>query len=151
MAYASREQLRQYNREYMRRRRKANPQAYSAQSAARASTIRGRARILYDHAKERAKKRGLQFAITLDWIEKRLTDSVCKGEVTCERNRPNTASLDRVVSTEGYTPTNTRVAALVRNLGKSDFTEEEYEMEILKEFLRPLSVTTRDLVISELL
>lgn len=87
-------------------------------------TPAGRAARLYCDAKARAKKKGLEFRLTLNWIRSRLDNGVCElsGEAFCFKSgaagkpHPLGPSLDWIGSSGGYTPQNCRVITLRANL-----------------------------------
>lgn len=106
----------QYNRcricqnKRQRARRKRNPQV-----------------VLHDGAKRRARLAGLPFDLTLDDVRELLADwtcSYCQTEVGSFTGgiRPNSATLDRIIPTEGYTRANTALACHKCNAAKGDHT-----------------------------
>ncbi len=87
-------------------------------------------RALFLEAKSRAKKRGVEFSITLDDIPP--MGNVCPllgrpfsiGEGRCA----DSPSLDRIDSTEGYVKGNVWIVGYRANLIKNDGTAEEHQM-----------------------
>jgi hypothetical protein len=83
------------------------------------------------HYKCSAKKRGINFTLTLEWLEEQMTKpefNVCYfsgvGFVD-ETNHPFSRSLDRVSSTKGYSPDNVRWVCHKFNSWKCDLTLHE--------------------------
>lgn len=80
--------------------------------------------------KGNAKKRKINFTLTLEWFEEQMTKpefNVCaisgiKFVVSDNPNEPFTRSLDRISSTKGYTPDNVRWVCYSHNSWKSDMT-----------------------------
>jgi hypothetical protein len=93
------------------------------------STVKGRATVLHGSAKQRARKRGLEFTITLDWVVSRLSPLVC--EVTgikidlskCTKSRfgPWAPTLDRKNPKKGYTKQNTQLVCNMHNMAKGQW------------------------------
>jgi hypothetical protein len=94
----------------------------------------GRAKALFHSARKRAKKYGIEFTLTREWITRRIERGVC--EVTglpfdmgvnhgdgSERfaRRPFGPSLDRTDPAGGYTPGNVKVVVCVYNAAKWDW------------------------------
>lgn len=91
---------------------------------------------LFDSAKQRAKKRGLEFSITLEDI---VIPEYCpvlgiKLDTSNSRTRPNSPSLDRRDSSRGYTKDNIWVVSAKLNSAKSDLSLEQLEklVQLLK-------------------
>ena len=82
---------------------------------------------LYDGARQRARKAGVPFELTHEDVQACLADWTCSY---CDQpvgsfsggTRPNSATLDRLVPSDGYTPDNTVVACHQCNAAKSDHT-----------------------------
>lgn len=105
----------------------------------RSQGLEGQASRLWLGAKQRAKEKGLDITITTDWVVEKLQPLYCEAtgvELTLTHddsrdsyrtwNRP---SLDRIDSTLGYTPENTRVVSVMYNTAKADYTDQQmYEL-----------------------
>lgn len=80
-------------------------------------TIFGRSKRLVNNAKHRAIKRSIVFDLTEDWVLNKLNLGVCELTnipfdltfSTTTKDNPFAPSLDRIDSSIGYTPENTRV------------------------------------------
>ena len=97
-----------------------------------ANPIRYRARTLVNGAKQRAKKKGLPFDLTTDWVENKLIDGRC--EITdikfyikpyskredYVRVHPHSPSLDQILPSEGYTMDNVQIVCDQVNKFKGD-------------------------------
>lgn len=98
---------------------------------------RPRAKTLYQHAATRARKKGLPFSITIDWVKDRIEAGVCQVTgipfqltLTGQRNLYG-PSLDRTDPQQGYTPENTRVVLFGYNALKNEATPAEAKGVIL--------------------
>jgi len=97
----------------------------------------GRPKQIFQTAKRRAKLKGLEFTITLDWI----VGEIAKQDGRCamtgipfdytkdERytKHPYSLSLDRIDNAQGYTPNNTRVVCAMYNYCKNVARDEDVE------------------------
>jgi hypothetical protein len=89
-------------------------------------TTRGRAISLHGAAKKRAKEKGLDFDITIDWVEQRLITGVCevtgipfeKDDAVERVGRSFAPSLDRRDNALGYTQDNVQVVCWIYNRAK---------------------------------
>lgn len=132
--------------------RAANPEklaVYRARAAARRppdqqhgywvkhyETPHGRAVALVTSAKARSKAAGIDFSITVEWVEAKIAAGVC--EVTgmpleLARHKeytrhPFAPSLDRENPKLGYTKDNVRIVACIYNLAKGEFSPEHVEV-----------------------
>ena len=112
MPYLDRDKHRAWEREYLKKKRKENPEYY-----------------LWKAAKKRAKDKGLDFDITVDDIS---IPEFCPYlgipisiEVGCKSRRPGSPSLDRIDSSRGYVKGNILVCSWRANFLKSDATLTE--------------------------
>lgn len=95
------------------------------------STIEGRARVFLQNAKKSAAKRQQVFALTIDdvvacWKEQ---DGVCVysgRKMTLATGHLTTVSIERINSSEGYTPANTVLVCQAINRMKSDFEFDDF-------------------------
>jgi len=90
------------------------------------------ASYIYQRAKSRALRRGLDFAITPEWVAERIAVGLCEvsgipftldlGSV----NAPNpwSPTIDRVDSSIGYLPGNCRMVVWVYNAAKNSWSDE---------------------------
>jgi len=87
------------------------------------STLEGR----FVHWRAGAKKRGLEFSITIDDLKNYKLKCYYTGrELTYEPHQLNTVSLDRIDSNKGYTKDNVVFCCDCVNVGKSDLALEEF-------------------------
>lgn len=125
-------------KEYDRKRYAAKKYPHREKAAAWDNTIGGRASRLMGCARVRAKKKGLDLAITQEWIEHRLAKGSCevtglsfvyvRGE---RRKHPHSPSIDRIDNSLGYTPDNCRVVVWALNAALADFGMDTY-LEVAK-------------------
>jgi len=87
--------------------------------------------------KSKAKKRSINFTLTLEWFEQQITKpefNVCAisgkqfVEANGNPNEPFARSLDRIDSTKGYTPDNVAWVCFRYNSWKCDLSHEEIKM-----------------------
>jgi len=94
------------------------------------ATIEGRAKSLLKNARNRAKKKNLDFNLTLEWVLEQLETGVSplsgmkfSYEVSlggCKRN-PFAPSIDKIDSKKGYTPDNCRIITTYENMAISEY------------------------------
>lgn len=86
--------------------------------------IEYRARYIWGHAKRRARKSGLHFSLTTDWVLERLERGICQETgLTFDLkvlpqggpSNPFCPSLDRIIPKFGYTKNNCRLILLCLN------------------------------------
>jgi len=86
---------------------------------------------LYQGARARARKRGVPFQLTKEWIRHHLETAWNRGEVvlatkgTGERS-PRAASIDRIVPHVGYVEENCRIVPVQINCAKGEWDEESF-------------------------
>lgn len=102
-----------------------NAAAIAEYYRARRSTPRGRAGQLVNIAQHRARQAGLPLDITIPFILKLVNEAVALGHVTCEHDKPDTASLDQIVAGAGYVQTNVQIVPAWYNYAKHDFKATE--------------------------
>jgi hypothetical protein len=96
-------------------------------------TVRGRASHLLRGAKLRARKLGIPFDLTIDWLVERLKPLECEAtgaplqlmRAKESRVNPFAPSLDQRVPGAGYTQDNVMVVCWAWNAMKQDFTEDQ--------------------------
>lgn len=77
--------------------------------------------------KRSAKYRNLEFSITEEYLVSLPQICAYTGqELTFERNKPNTISLDRIDSSKGYIEGNVQFVCTNINYSKSDMSEQEF-------------------------
>jgi len=99
-------------------------------AASRRYRINNPIKYIFQTTKSRAKKRGLEFDLTLDWLFDRIIDRVCpythfKFEVVIGSQSPYLPSIDRIDSSRGYTQDNCQVVSWVYNQAKSNYTDAD--------------------------
>lgn len=86
---------------------------------------------LFHNAKSRSKKSKLSFDLSVPWIIEMIIQKMQEAAdtgfdfITCERNRLMSASIDRIIPSEGYTRNNIQIVPLWYNLGKRTRSENE--------------------------
>jgi hypothetical protein len=138
--YRDKEKARAYNRAY----RKADPERARNYKRGYVADPWGRAVKLVGDARRRARQKGLPCTVTAEEIVKRLARGCEVTGVQFDltrggRRRPDSPSLDRIDSTEGYTPDNVRVVCWWVNALKSDATLDE--LRKVAEWVDHLAVT----------
>ena len=110
--YRSTPEFREYMQRY-RERKRTDPK-YVAQQ-------------LWYGAFTRAKQKGLEIDITVEWITDKLIAGVCEatGSQLDQLSKAFRPSLDRIVPDNGYTTTNTQVVCQMYNYAKNVFTDAE--------------------------
>lgn len=94
----------------------------------RRQTEDGRVQELYNNARQRAKKRGLPFTITRDWIRGALSAGRCAVTglpFEWSSRSPYAPSLDQIDPVGGYTPGNTRITVAIFNYAKNIWTDND--------------------------
>ena len=137
---------RKRNPNYSRLRHTRSPEAKAA-SATRRKTrealqhkfgvdLYAYASMLVSGAKARAKKRSLEFNLTVDWLLERLARGVCEvtglpfvpsigtGQQRSFLN-PWAPSLDRIENSRGYTTDNVQVVVSIYNIAKGEHTDAD--------------------------
>jgi hypothetical protein len=96
-----------------------------------AKGVFGRAGVMFRNARARAKKKGLEFTITQEWVKEKLSNGHC--EVTKiqfnldeseTRMNPFAPSIDKKDPNGGYTESNCQVVITAYNLLKSQFDQD---------------------------
>lgn len=123
-------------REDVRRWQKANPEKKKLSYRQWYDSKADQTTLLLKNVKCRAKKKGMEFDLTLADIK---IPSVCPVlgipiAHSRERNAPTSPSIDRFDNTRGYTKDNIRIISCRANVLKSDATLEE--MEAVVQYMR---------------
>ena len=92
----------------------------------RTFTIEGKARVLYYRSKDRAKRKGMEFNLSQEWIMMQLSNGYCQLSgveirLTDIERDPYGPSLDRIDSSKGYTEDNTQLVCWGANVAKSTY------------------------------
>ncbi len=96
------------------------------------STIEGRASLMRNRCKQRAKRYGYEFNLSKDMIISKLEKGVCEVTniplvITSLDYNPYAPSVDRIDSSKGYTDDNVQVTCMIYNLCKNQFTSEQVD------------------------
>jgi hypothetical protein len=108
-------------------------------------SIERRAYVVWKRAKDRAKKRGLAFELTKEFVADQLRLGYCsvtrlKFDLSFGETKLNpwSPSLDRIDPTVGYTVKNTRMVCWIFNRAKGDGSDEDVQM--LMEALNAINI-----------
>lgn len=100
--------------------------------ARRRGSPRAVAYSIWKGAKDRARKRNIEFSITREWVESRLALAICAATAvpfdlteTTTRQNPRAPSLDRINPKLGYIADNCRIVTWIFNRAKGDNTDED--------------------------
>jgi len=94
------------------------------------ATIEGRAKSLLKNARNRAKKKNLDFNLTLEWVLEQLETGVSplsgmkfsyEVSLDCCKRNPFAPSIDKIDSKKGYTPDNCRIITTYENMAISEY------------------------------
>ena len=118
--------------------------------------IKYRARVLWNNAYSRSKKKKIPFNLTITWIEDRLREGICSvtglpfeikqytKNGNLDKVSPYAPSIDRIDSSLGYTMDNVQIVLTNYNKFKSDARTEDSII-----IARALVYRTKDLIISK--
>jgi hypothetical protein len=108
-------------------------------------SIERRAYVVWKRAKDRAKKRGLDFELTKNFVVSQLELGYCSVTnlqfdllFDDKKLNPRSPSLDRIDPSLGYTVKNTRMVCWIFNRAKGDGSDEDVQM--LVEALNAINV-----------
>lgn len=94
---------------------------------------------LYDNALRRARKRGLEFTITRDWIDDNLRTGRCALSgvplILGQAYHLRSPSIDRINPRRGYTPDNSRIIAYAINRARGISRDAELT-KLIKSYLQ---------------
>ena len=90
------------------------------------------ASYLHLKSRQRAKKAGMEYSLTVEWIAEHLTLGFCEATGlpfcfelgTAKLHNPWSPSIDRKSSSEGYTPDNCRIVVWAYNCAKASWDDE---------------------------
>jgi hypothetical protein len=98
-------------------------------------SVERRAYVVWKRAKDRAKKRGLVFELTKDFVAAQLHLGYCSAtnlqfDLSFDKTKinPRSPSLDRIDPTLGYTVENTRMVCWIFNRAKGDGSDADVQM-----------------------
>lgn len=124
------------------RRSREKPEVYERQTKRRRETVaklradpESRARIITRHARVRAKKVGLEFSLTEEWVLSKVMEGYCevsgipfryvKDDGSSRRN-PFAPSIDRIDCRKGYIESNCRLVLTAVNLALVDWGVDQF-------------------------
>ena len=88
-------------------------------------TVSGLASKLLGNARSRAKRKGLEFTLTKDWVIGKLNAGICELSglplEIAQAGTANSPSLDRRDNSKGYTPENTQMITVQANRAKGEW------------------------------
>ena len=90
-------------------------------------TVSGLATKLLGNARSRAKRKGLEFTLTKDWVIGKLSAGICQLSglplEIAQAGTANSPSLDRINNAKGYTPENCQLITVQANRAKGEFPQ----------------------------
>lgn len=98
-------------------------------------SIKGRAGVLFRHARKRAKHCGFDFNLNVEWVQQKLEVGVCEATGVLFDFGPPTdgqsynwfaPSIDRVDSSKGYVMGNVRMTTWRYNSSKNSMSDKEF-------------------------
>lgn len=103
-------------------------------------TIKGRATMLRNRCKTRARKHGLQFSLSKEIIIEKLKKGVCEQTkiplvMVKDPCNPYSPSIDRIDNNKGYTDDNIQIVCTIYNFCKNQFTDLD-----VKQFIREAKI-----------
>jgi len=109
-----------------------NPESKAAKKKSReAWKDRNPAAALLQECKSRAKTKGLEFGLTIEWVQQKLLAGGCEGTgvafVLGVRRHPFMPSIDRIDSSKPYTTDNCRIVLWIINAAKNDLAEDDFQ------------------------
>lgn len=133
---ANKERLKNHRKLYSKKRYQQNRDDFIKRREIKHESVRGRMCELLCHARDRSRRKGLEFNLDLDWIvdlfnklDGKCTLSNIKFEfkTTQEIERsPFSPSIDRIDSKRGYVKDNVRLVCTMVNLALSNFGDEAF-------------------------
>lgn len=89
---------------------------------------------MFNWVRTRARRSGLDFTLTSEWIDKRIQKGICEmtglplklyegPSGSRHRCNPFRPSIDRINSSKGYHPENCRLVCWIFNIAKSDWDD----------------------------
>jgi len=131
---------RQKDRERSKRYRERHKDRERDRKAEKRACLKGRCDLLYENALGRAKKRGLEFTLTREFIRQLFEEQECKCSLTgisfdyarptVGTFNPYSPSLDRIDNCKGYTPDNVRLVLTCVNLAFNQFGKDIFDQWI---------------------
>ncbi len=93
-------------------------------------TITGRAAMLRNNCKQRAKQNNYDFDLTSEVLCEKLKKGVCEVTginlvIDDSKYHPYSPSVDRIDSNKGYTKDNIQITCMIYNFCKNKFTDEQ--------------------------
>ncbi len=131
MAANSKKYMRTYMREYYKTKpeKRQNQREYQKKQYVLPAF---RAKKLWTGAKTRARNFKLNFDLTVDWVEERMTSCEITGakfdlSLVKERCNPYAPSIERVNNKKGYTKDNCKVVLWALNNAKAEMNMRQFK------------------------
>lgn len=87
----------------------------------------------YSLAKDRARRRGIPFTLTMEWVRERIEAGTCElSGLPFSLSGEFVPSIDRIDASQGYTPENCRIVAHYVNRAINQFGEKLFERVAVK-------------------
>lgn len=97
------------------------------------STVRGRAKRLFDSTRRRASEKGMEFDLSVEWIAARIEAGTCEScglpfDLNARGGRsPRSPSIDRINAAHGYVASNCRLIFFSLNAAFGNWGDGAFE------------------------